>query len=129
MSRDKFNEIKVREVKQAIARQHSALRDLQIQTLVGSLSVMTALHRHNLKARLYEFESHHTSSDRVGDERRQLLRDLMGKHQPVDLTRPPVTDWAFKPRGSPFADLTKETMSEYILSVRDKFVLNYPTLS
>ena len=53
MSRDKFNEIKVREVKQAIARQHSALRDLQIQTLVGSLSVMTALHRHNLKA-IYE---------------------------------------------------------------------------
>ena len=42
--RDKFNEIKVQEVKLAIARQHSALRDLQIQTLIRSLSVMTALH-------------------------------------------------------------------------------------
>ena len=127
--RDKFNEIKVKEVKQAIARQHSALSDLQIQTLVGSLSVMTALHHHNLKSRLYEFESRHTSSDCVGDERRGLLRDLMLRHQPFDLTRPPVTDWAFKPRGSPFAGLTEETMAEYLLSVRDKFILNYPTLS
>lgn len=46
MSRDKFNEIKVREVKEAIARQHSALKDLQIQTLIRSLSVMTSLHKH-----------------------------------------------------------------------------------
>ena len=88
---------------------------------------MTALHKHNLQSRLYEFQSRHTSSDTVGDEKRLLLRELMERNQPFDLTRVPVTDWAFKPRGSPFAGLTADTMADFISSVRTKFMLNYPT--
>ena len=122
-------EVKVKEVKKAIKGQHCALEDIKIQTLVGSLSVMTALHKHNLQSRLYEFQSRHTSSDTVGEEKRLLLRDQMGKLQPFDLTRVPVTDWAFKPRGSPFAGLTEETMVDFIDSVRVKFKLNFPTLN
>ena len=128
LSRDKFNEVKVQEVKQATDRMHCALEDISIQTLVGSLSVMTNLHKFNLHSRLFEFQSRHTSSDTVGDERRQLLRDLMEKTQPFDLTRVPVTDWAFKPKGSPFAGLTVDTMADYVASVRVKFMLNYPTV-
>ena len=124
--RDKFNEVKVKEVKKAIAGQHCALEDIKIQTLVGSLSVMTALHKHNLQSRLYEFQSRHTSSDVVGEEKRLLLREQMERNQPFDLSRVPVTDWAFKPRGSPFAGLTEETMEKYLSSVRVKFMLNYP---
>ena len=119
----------MKEVKKAIKGQHCALEDIKIQTLVGSLSVMTALHKHNLQSRLYEFQSRHTSSDTVGEEKRLLLRDQMGKLQPFDLTRVPVTDWAFKPRGSPFAGLTAETMVDFIDSVRVKFKLNFPTLN
>lgn len=88
---------------------------------------MTALHKHNLQSRLYEFQSRHTSSDTVGDEKRLLLRELMERNQPFDFTRVPVTDWAFKPRGSPFAGLTADTMADFISSVRTKFMLNYPT--
>ena len=87
-----------------------------------------ALHKHNLRSRLYEFQSRHTSSDTVGDERRHQLKDLMERTQPFDLTRVPVTDWAFKPSGSPFAGLTVDTMADYITSVRRKFMLNYPTV-
>ena len=85
--RDKFNEVKVKEVKKAIQGQHCALEDIKIQTLVGSLSVMTALHKHNLNSRLYEFQSRHTSSDTVGEEKRLLLRGQMERNQPFDLTR------------------------------------------
>ena len=119
----------MKEVKKAIAGQHCALEDIKVQTLVGSLSVMTALHKHNLQSRLYEFQSRHTSSDVVGEEKRLLLRDQMERNQPFDLTRVPVTDWAFKPRGSPFAGLTEETMEDYINSVCRKFKLNFPTLN
>ena len=87
-----------------------------------------ALHKHNLRSRLYEFQSRHTSSDTVGDERRHQLKDLMERTQPFDLTRVPVTDWAFKPSGSPFAGLTVDTMADYITSVREKFMHNYPTV-
>ena len=119
----------MKEVKKAIAGQHCALEDIKVQTLVGSLSVMTALHKHNLQSRLYEFQSRHTSSDVVGEEKRLLLRDQMERNQPFDLTRVPVTDWAFKPRGSPFAGLTEETMEDFINSVCLKFKLNFPTLN
>ena len=115
-------------MKKAIEGQHCALEDIKIQTLVSSLSVMTAIHKHNLNSRLYEFQSRHTSSDTVGDEKRQLLRTMMERNQPFELTRVPVTDWAFKPRGSPFAGLTEDTMADYISSVSVKFKLNFPKI-
>ena len=76
MFRDKYNEVMVRLVKDAIKRQHSALRDLQIQTLIKSLSVMTSLHNHNLKSRLYETKGRQRSGDLVGKERMELLVEL-----------------------------------------------------
>ena len=121
-----FNEIKVREVKAAIARQHSALKDLQIQTLVRSLSLMCSLHKHNLRSRLAEFASRHTSSDTVGDDRRQMMRSLMERNDPFNFTRGCVTDWELKSKGSPFAGLTVQTMSRFLNSTRDKFMLWYP---
>ena len=128
LPRDKYNEVKVQEVKQAISRQNSALQDVTIQTLIGSLSVMNQLHRHNLKSRLAEFTSRQTSSDTVGDDRRQLLANIMEKNQPFDLTRPPVTDWAIKSPGSPFAGLSLETMAKFISSTKDKFLIDYPDI-
>ena len=72
------------------------------------------------------FLTGHTSSDTVGDERRGLLAEIMERNQPFDLTRPCVTDWEVKSLGSPFANLSAKTMSDFISSTRDKFMLLYP---
>ena len=116
--RDKFNEVCVRLVKDAIKKQHSALRDLQLQTLVRSLSVMNALHRHNLRSRLYEHQSRHTSSDTFGEEKRGILRDIVKKADPFNLQRCPVTDFAHKSSGSPFTGLSLEMMTSFLQSVK-----------
>ena len=126
MARDKFNEVQVALVKDVMARQHSALCDFKIQTLVRSLSVMTAIHKHNLRARLYEFQSRFTSTDVVGDENRQLLQDLMARNDPFNLERAPETDFAHKSAGSPFAGLTRETMNRFLQSVSSEFEKLYP---
>ena len=126
--RDKFNEVCVRLVKDAIKKQHSALRDLQLQTLVRSLSVMNALHRHNLRSRLYEHQSRHTSSDTVGEEKRDILRDIVKKADPFNLQRCPVivTDFAHKSSGSPFTGLSLEMMTSFLQSVKAEFEVLYP---
>ena len=115
----------MRQVKQAISRQNSALKDITIQTLISSLSLMDNLHKHNLRSRLAEFTSRHSSSDTVGDERRRLLAEIMERYNPFDLTRPCVTDWKVKSRGSPFAGLSAETMADFVSSTRDKFMRFY----
>ena len=124
--RDKFNEVCVRLVKDAIKKQHSALRDLQLQTLIRSLSVMTALHKHNLRSRLYEYQSRHTSSDTVGEEKRGILRDLVERADPFNLERCPETDFAHKSSGSPFAGLTLNMMTSFLKSVKKEFEILYP---
>ena len=116
----------VRLCKSAIANQHSALRDLSVQTLIRSMSVMQGIHRHNLKARLFEFQSRHTSSDTVGEEKRALLAELVERSDPFNLGRAPVTDFDNKSSGSPFAGLTMEMMDSFIKSVKSEFELLYP---
>ena len=116
----------VRLVKDAIKKQHSALRDLQLQTLVRSLSVMSAIHKHNLRSRLYEHQSRYTSSDTVGEEKRGILRDLVEKADPFNLERCPQTDFVHKSAGSPFAGLTVEMMSSFLKSVKAEFEILYP---
>ena len=113
-------------VKEAIAKQHSALRDLQLQTLVRSLSVMTALHKHNLRSRLYEYKSRFTSSDTVGEEKREVLSDLVARTDPFNLERCPETDFSLKSSGSPFAGLTDDMMSSFLSSVKTEFEILYP---
>ena len=116
----------VRLVKEAIKKQHSALRDLQLQTLISSISVMTALHKHNLQSRLFEYKSRFTSSDTVGEEKREVLSDLVQRSDPFNLERPPETDFTLKNSGSPFAGLTVQMMSRFLKSVKAEFELLYP---
>ena len=116
----------MRLVKDAIKRQHSALRDLQLQTLVRSLSVMTAIHRHNLRSRLYEYQSRFTSSDSVGEENREVLSDLVKRTDPFNLERVAETDFAHKSSGSPFSGLTVEMMTSFLESVQREFRILYP---
>ena len=97
-----------------------------MQTLIRSLSVMTAIHKHNLRARLYEFQSRFTSTDVVGDDKRQLLQDLMAKTNPFNLERVPETDFSHKCPGSPYAGLTQEMMNSFLQSVSSEFEKLYP---
>lgn len=124
--RDKFNEVQVKLVKDAISRQHSALRDLQLQTLIRSLSVMTAIHRHNLRSRLYEYQSRYTSSDTVGEEKREVLSNLVERTDPFNLQRCPETDFVHKSSGSPFSGLTVDMMTSFLQAVQSEFRILYP---
>ena len=91
-----------------------------------SLSVMIALHRHNLKSRLYETEGRQSSSDLVGDSRRQLFAQEIAKVDPFDMSRPPATHSSAKSRGSPFAGLSSATMKRFVADVKEDFSLLYP---
>lgn len=129
MFRDKYNEIMVRLVKDAIKRQHSALRDLQIQTLIKSLSVMTNLHHHNLESRMYETKGRQRSGDLVGKQRWELLTEVTSEMDPFNLSREVETDFELKSKGSPFYGLEISELLRFIKNVHDDFVLNYPELS
>lgn len=126
MFRDKWNEVMVRLVKDAIKRQHSALKDLQIQTLIKSLSVMNSLHEHNLKSRLYETKGRQRSGDLVGKERMELLLELTSEMDPFNLGRDMVTDFELKSRGSPFSGLLIPDLMRFLKNVKDDFMLHYP---
>ena len=86
------NEHMVAVVKKAILNQHTRVQDLQVQSLIQSLSVMTALHDRNLKARLCTSQGMQRSRDLVGQERRQILREAIAEANPFNLTRVYVTD-------------------------------------
>ena len=129
MFRDKWNEVMVRLVKDAIRRQHSALRDLQIQTLIKSLSVMDNLHRHNLKSRLYETKGRQRSGDLVGKQRWELLTEITTEVNPFNLSREMVSDFELKSKGSPFVGLKIPELQRFMTNVKRDFILCYPELS
>ena len=127
--RDMYNEIMVAVVKKAILNQHSRVLDLQIQTLIRSLSVMTALHDRNLKARLFTSAGMQRSRDLVGTERRQILREAVRNADPFNpFNRECVTDSSVKSKGSPFT-VSAEDLRKFINNAKAKYRLDYPTLT
>ena len=116
-------------VKKAIKNQHSQVHDLQIQTLIKSLSAMTALHDRNLKARLFNSAGMQRSRDLVGAERRQILREAVRNANPFDpSSRECVTDSSVKSQGSPFT-VSAEDLEKFIINAKAKYRLDYPTLA
>ena len=93
-----------------------------------SLSVMIALHRHNLKSRLYETKGRQTSADLVGDSKRQLFAQVVAEVDPFDMTRPEASHSSAKSKGSPFAGLSLATMRRFVEDVKEDFSLLYPHL-
>lgn len=115
-------------VKKAIKNQHSQVHDLQVQTLIKSLSVMTALHDRNLKARLFTSPGMQRSRDLVGTERRQILREAVKKAEPFDpFNRECVTDSSVKSQGSPFT-VSTDDLKKFIVNAKSKYRLDYPTV-
>ena len=101
---------------------------IQVQTLVKSLSVMIALHRHNLKSRLYETKGRQSSADLVGDSKRQIFAEVVADVNPFDMARPAASHSSAKSKGSPFAGLNLSTMRRFVDDVKEDFSLLYPHL-
>ena len=93
-----------------------------------SLSVMIALHRHNLKSRLFETKGRQTSADLVGDSKRQLFAQVVAEVDPFNMSRPAATHTSAKSKGSPFAGLSLATMRRFVVDVQEDFSLLYPHL-
>ena len=89
---------------------------------------MIALHRHNLKSRLYETKGRQTSADLVGDSKRQLFAQVVAEVDPFDMTRPEASHSSAKSKGSPFAGLSLATMRRFVEDVKEDFSLLYPHL-
>jgi len=124
--RDKVNEHYVQQVKVQLGRQHSDHHDVQVQTLIKSLSSMQSLHRHNLKARGHETAGQSHSSDTVGDELRAEMMAITREADPFNLDRPAVRhSGSLHSSGSPFASLKLATMEAYIESVKENFAMLY----
>lgn len=120
------NEHMVAVVKKAIANQHTRVQDLQVQSLIQSLSVMTALHDRNLKARLFTSPGMQRSRDLVGQERRQILREAVTEADPFNLSREYVTDASVKSKGSPFT-VSRVDLKKFISNAKANYKLHYPT--
>ena len=130
-------------VKEAIKAQHSALNDLQIQTLIRStitkhcqisntvfrsLSVLTSLHQHNLRSRLSFTAGMKSSRDLVGDEKRERVQQAVDKADPFNSGRAVVTDFGVKSAGTPFF-ISKTEMEVFVGRAQAKFSCKYPHLT
>ena len=89
---------------------------------------MIALHRHNLKSRLYETKGRQSSADLVGDYKRQLLAQAVAEVDPFNASRPAASHSSAKSKGSPFAGLNLSTMKRFVEDVKEDFSLLYPHL-
>ena len=121
-----YNEVMVAVVKKAIENQHTRVQDLQVQSLIQSLSVMNAIHDRNLKARLCTSPGMQRSRDLVGQERREILRKAVTEADPFNLTREYVTDACVKSQGTPFT-VSTEDLKKFISSAKTNYKLHYPT--
>ena len=89
---------------------------------------MIALHRHNLKSRLFETKGRQTSADLVGDSKRELVAQVVAEVDPFDMTRPAASHSSAKSKGSPFAGLNLSTMKRFVEDVKEDYSLLYPHL-
>ena len=80
---------------------------------------MIALHRHNLKSRLFETKGRQTSAHLVGDSKRELVAQVVAEVDPFDMTRPAASHSSAKSKGSPFAGLNLSTMKRFVEDVKE----------
>ena len=121
--RDKVNEIYVRLIKTAFRNQHSALKHITIATMVQSASVMASLHEHNLRSCLLSVKRSKGSHDLVGQDTRELIREVVEEADPFNLQKEPETEWSFQPRSSPFADISQSDIERFLMREKEKHML------
>ena len=90
---------------------------------------MTQLHNHNCASKLLHTSGMQHSADLVGEERRELLSEVVTAADPFNESRAPVQDWHFKSSGSPFGTFSLSDAGKFIGRVKKKFSARYPHLS
>ena len=111
-------------VKTAIKRQNSSLKDLQIQTIISSLTAMTKLYAHNNHSMLHYVASKQASADVVGAKRRQILASAVAQSDPFCLNREPVLDYHVASTGSPFSFSLTEA-ADFVQNAKKNYCLRY----
>ena len=111
-------------VKKAIKKQNSSLKDLQIQTLISSLTAMTKLYAHNSHSMLHYVASKQESADVVGAKRRQILASAVAESDPFCLNREPVLDFPVASTGSPFSFSLAEAV-DFVRNAKENYCLRY----
>ena len=120
----------VRLVKGGFKGQHCGPNDIQMQTLVRALTAMTQLHNHNSSSKLLHTPGMQHSADLVGDERRELLSEIVTAADPFNESRAPVKDFHFKSKGSPaFNSFSLLDATKFVNRVKKNFSCRYPRLS
>lgn len=112
-------------VKTAIKKQNSSLKDLQIQTLISSLTAMTKLYVHNNHSMLQFVASKQESADVVGTKRRQILASAVAEADPFCLTRAPVLDFHVTSTGSPFGNFSFADAVDFVKNAKGIYCLRY----
>ena len=111
-------------VKTAIKKQNSSLKDLQIQTLISSLTAMSKLYAHNNHSMLHYVASKQDSADVVGANRRKVLASVVAESDPFCLNREPVLDFHVTSTGSPFS-LSLADAEDFCQNAKANFCLRY----
>ena len=65
----------------------------------------------------------------VGEERIELLEELISEVDPFNLNRDPIENFLEKSRGSPFAGLSVEELNRFVRTVKADYMLLYPSQS
>ena len=112
-------------MKAAIKKQNSALKDLQIQKLISSLTAMTKLYAHNNHSMLQYVASKQDSADVVGANRRQILASAVASADPFSLTREPVLDFHVASTGSPFGNFSLAEAEDFVMNAKANYSLRY----
>ena len=118
-------QVLVKVVKTAIKKQNSSLKDLQIQTLISSITAMTQLHEHNNHSMLQFVERKQDSADVVGANRRQILALAVADADPFCLTRAPVLDSHVASTGSPFGTFSQADASDFVANAKANYCLRF----
>ena len=118
-------QVLVKVVKTAMKKQNSSLKDLQIQTLISSLTAMTKLYVHNNHSMLQYVASKQKSADVVGVKRRKILAKAMVEADPFCLTRAPVRDFPVTSTGSPFGNFSLNDALDFVENAKSIFWSRY----
>ena len=114
--RDKHCEHEVKRSKNGLRPIRSSFRDLVIEKALGSLSILTKIHTHDLDSMMRSGGSSQSSYDYVGETNREKIRENVKSSDPFSTSS----------AGSVFAGLTRAKLTFFIETNKKNFIKQYP---
>ena len=100
--------------------------DIDIQKVVASVTPSSLLTEHDQMSSGFSSKFKQHSSNLLGEEKIQIIRQHVTEISTFCPTRTKVTDFLVKSRGSPFHGLTKEAVDRFLKRNLANFYRNYP---